>query len=198
MKMPPPVLETPSGRHITEVTAMPNHFTRVERTCQSCGQMFLVVRCRASTQRFCSRACQAEGNSGDANPRWSGGRSVNHQGYIRILLPTGKRVLEHRYVMEQHLGRALRSGEIVHHINKDRQDNRLENLSLLTESAHMTLHGAERKPTTWAHGYSCCIDCGRSDRKHAAHGRCPVCYMRHRRGSLRGSTDNDTFTDKPT
>ena len=54
----------------------------------------------------------------------------------------GKRILqdEHRFIMEQHLKRKLKRNEVVHHINGDKLDNRIENLQIMTLSEHSRFH----------------------------------------------------------
>jgi len=55
-------------------------------------------------------------------------------------------VMEHRLVMEAHLGRYLDPEERAHHINGDIEDNRKDNLMLFaSESAHQKFHGKRRK-----------------------------------------------------
>jgi len=66
----------------------------------------------------------------------AGEGSISSQGYRRIPMPlhpnvqSNGQILEHVFIMSQHLGRPLYKGETVHHINGDRLDNRIENLEL--------------------------------------------------------------------
>ena len=52
-----------------------------------------------------------------------------------------------RVVMEEHLGRALERNEVVHHINGDRGDDRIENLELMSLAEHSRMHN-KGKPIT--------------------------------------------------
>ena len=67
--------------------------------------------------------------------------------YVRIWdAEQGKALRVHRLLAEQQLGRPLEPGEVVHHVNGDRSDNRLENLQVLpSQGHHMALEQLQRK-----------------------------------------------------
>ena len=77
---------------------------------------------------------------GRKHPNWKGGKKIDRDGYIyiwRLGHPLSKKyVAEHRLVMEKHLGRYLKTDEIVHHINGIKDDNRIENLELTSNEKH--------------------------------------------------------------
>lgn len=74
---------------------------------------------------------------------WKGGRHKDRFGYIQIWKPEhpnakmGGYVHEHRLKMSEKLGRALESTEYVHHRNGVKDDNRIENLELMTKKIHL-------------------------------------------------------------
>jgi hypothetical protein len=82
--------------------------------------------------------------------KWGGGRRKSSKGYILLWMPeypncmSDGYVFEHRYLMEQHMGRTLDKDELVHHINKITDDNRIENLQVIPRSEHIILHGVKK------------------------------------------------------
>lgn len=76
---------------------------------------------------------------GDLGPvekieRYKGEWRTNKDGYLWRGKKGGGHEFQHRAVMEKHLGRSLTQEETVHHINGNRQDNRIENLELWSSS----------------------------------------------------------------
>ena len=83
---------------------------------------------------------------GNKNPAWKNGRRITKFGYIMIYKPNHpfannhKCVFEHRLVMEKHIGRYLKSNEIVHHVNGKNGDNRIANLLLFNNQSKHAKH----------------------------------------------------------
>ena len=141
-------------------TAPKRQRIRRVRICLYCLRIFeLRNGSRAAMSQFhCGRRCARlaylrEQHGSD----WSGempgdfrqrGKFIDRtKGYVLVYVPDHPRatnrgyVYEHRYVVEQNLGRYLKRDEHVHHRNGKRWDNRLENLELMHASDHAKLGG---------------------------------------------------------
>jgi len=144
---------------------------RVTITCETCGRTVIrkrdVKQIAKGSPRFCSQACAAIARRGSGNPMWTGGRSLKETGYV-VIWKNGRRDFEHRFVMEDKLGRRLRTDEHVHHINHIRDDNRPENLEILGASEHGHHHKGYRRYETRP-----CLICGTPVTRRAKQFRGP-------------------------
>lgn len=115
-----------------------------ECPCPICGTLFYS---RKGTKKTCSRKCSLRYTSNKAEQNKINWRH-NHDGYlVADIVRGGIRIhlLQHRHLIEEHIGRKLQSDEVVHHKNGVRDDNRIENLEIQNRSEHASEHGRKRK-----------------------------------------------------
>lgn len=139
------------------------------KTCETCGINYhkptKLAYWQFEKSRYCSRDCAAKRDQRVPNEAFK-------SRYRQVKTPDGRKVLEHRWVMEQHIGRRLLRSEQVHHINHDRLDNRIENLELVSVREHAERH-------TWKPLTTVCAICGKEFTPHKTkRGRTKTCGQR--------------------
>ena len=113
---------------------------------------------RKRTKEHCLKISQAhkgkhyspktEFKRGPAHFLWKGGRRITSKGYVHLYMPEhpsanySGHIYEHRLVMERKIGRSLKKDEFIHHINGNKQDNRIENLKMVDARTHWRIHMA--------------------------------------------------------
>ncbi len=127
------------------------------KNCLTCGREFKTFPCRVG--KYCSYSCNNSKKPGTFKKghAWVGKLTSNgirqrKDGYIEIYSPnhplkSGRNsVLQHRLVMEKHIGRYLTSEEVVHHKNGIKNDNKIENLELMKNNSEHRKHEYRTRP----------------------------------------------------
>lgn len=163
--------------------------------CEKCGKGFRRQHHNTRPlQRFCSGRCA----------KFVTGRKVMKTGYVMIRVydrpdaGNGGYVYEHRYVVEKAMGKPLRPGAEIHHVNEDKTDNRPQNLVVCPDkSYHVLLHIRQRviraggNPNTDKVCSSCKLAKPKADFYRCSSGYdglieyCKLCFNARRRTSKR-------------
>lgn len=100
-----------------------------------------------------SESCKAayarmwpNGRFGSLAANWKGGKRKTGSGYKQILMPEHPSsdcqgyVMEHTLIAEKNIGRQLTNEEVTHHIDGNKENNKEENIEVLSRSQHVQLH----------------------------------------------------------
>lgn len=112
----------------------------LKKVCEHCGKEFEINNLSESDHRFCSKSCAKQSTRDTSKNNYASLYKPNEPG-----AKVNGSIMEHRYVMQQHLGRPLYPTEVVHHNNQLRYDNRIENLTLFdSNNSHTMYHNYDK------------------------------------------------------
>ncbi len=132
----------------------------MERLCLVCNKRFKTYpsKIKIGRGKYCSKVCSLKITSINLSPKtyripkgnipWNFkgwrycGRNRRYKQIYKPDHPNASKagyIREHRYIMEQKIGRLLKLDEEIHHINGNGLDNRIENLMIISKSEHLKL-----------------------------------------------------------
>ena len=124
-----------------------------EEVAEKLGTSQKVIWKRMKEIGYEARVAAKRNQYGSNNDSWKGGRVFDSRGYVLVKTPNhprakrqGDYVFEHILAVEKEIGRYLNVGEIIHHINGIKDDNRLNNLYITNPSEHSSMHN-----NGWSH-----------------------------------------------
>jgi hypothetical protein len=104
-------------------------------TCQLCRKKYLIQPYRLKRTKFCGIPCRQRGAAYKAGQKRIQDVRGTSKGYVKYYERH-----EHRRQAELKLGRPLQRGEIVHHKDGNKGNNKHSNLVITTQSEHVKLH----------------------------------------------------------
>ena len=118
-------------------------------TCQHCNKK--KKKYEREGNKVCDRKCYMDWKRCNPNKKAYKDK-IFVSGYYYLYMPEhpnaikgGRYIAEHRYVLEQKIGRLLAKDEVAHHIDENKTNNLPENLEVLTISKHNKQHAESRK-----------------------------------------------------
>jgi len=92
----------------------------------------------------------SEARKGEKHYNWKGGRKIDSGGYVLIWKPEHFNAYKNGYIFEHHLvyeeywREKVPKGYLLHHMDRDRANNDITNIPLLTFNFHGKIHGGEK------------------------------------------------------